>query len=148
MPASNPYTTTPTAVGLIIKTTLTTDEIQQFIDDADLWVTEELFLGGDAVLSTARLETIERYLTAAFIRVRELGLKAASIEGVTESYQVDPQVSDYLLRAASMDPTGRVRKQFLAPKTGEAGARKVIARVGQGRSADDLSPVSPWNELN
>lgn len=102
--------TTITAVKEIINTALTAPQVRAFITDASLWVTEELAPAG---LTTARLEVIERYLACALIRVRDLGLSSATLEDVTEKYQVDPQVTDYLLRAASMDPTGKLRKHFL-----------------------------------
>lgn len=105
--------TTETAVRAILESSLTTAQVTAFINDVNIWVTEEL---GTASLSDDRLEIIERYLACAMVRIRDLGLKSASIGDVAESYQVDPDVTDYLLRAASFDPTGKVRATFLAPK--------------------------------
>jgi hypothetical protein len=133
--AAHAYTPTVAAVTAVLDTVLETAQVQQFIDDADLWVTEELV--PDSGLSTARLELITRYLAAALVRVRDLGLKATTIHDTQEAYQVDPQVTDYLLRAAGFDSTGTVRLQFLGAADGAPSVRKIIARVGAGRSADD-----------
>lgn len=124
-----PRTSEP-AVRQIIQTKLTAPQINVFIADVSLWVDEELATHS-AALSAARLEAIERWLTAALIRVRDLGLATTTIEDVSEKYQVDPEVTDYLLRAASMDPTGTVRRHFLAAKPTVAPVN-VIARVGPG----------------
>lgn len=107
--------TTEPAVRAIVDTTLTAPQINSFIADASLWVDEELALLSNAP-SAARLEVIERWLTAALIRTRDLGMTNATMADVSETYQVDKEVSDYLLRAASMDPTGTVRRHFLAAK--------------------------------
>lgn len=136
--------TTETAVREIIKTALTAPQVKAFIADANLWVTEELVDGG-AGLSAARLEIIERYLACALIRVRDLGLKNATIENVSESYQVDATVSEYLLHAASFDPSGRVRMQFL-PSQQAVGVRRVLARVGTGFRTDRIRRVSEVEE--
>lgn len=122
--------TSEPAVRQIIKTGLTAPEINVFIADASLWVDEELSVVTPA-LSDARLEVIERWLTAALIRTRDLGLANTTLEDVSEKYQVDSEVTDYLLRAASMDPTGAVRRHFLAAKPTMAPVN-VIARVGPG----------------
>lgn len=104
--------TNEAAVGLAIHTSLTSPQVDAFIDDANVWVTA--YLGAEG-LAEAILERIERYLACALIRTRELGIKSGSFEGVQESYQVDPEVTDYLKRAAGFDPTGNVREHFLAP---------------------------------
>ena len=53
--------TTATAVREIIQTGLTTPQINAFIADMDLWVTEELATYTPS-MSADRLEIIERYL--------------------------------------------------------------------------------------
>jgi hypothetical protein len=124
--------TSETAVRQIMQTALTTPQVLAFIADANLWVTESLAPLG---LSTERLEIIERYLSCALVRVRDLGLKDASVQDVSETYQVDPEVTDYLLRAASFDPTGTVRQHFLAPKlvaTPTPPTYSMVAEVGKG----------------
>lgn len=118
------------AVLAIIKTSLSTDDVTTFIEDANLWVTEEL--ASDADLSADRLELIERYLACAFIRTKEPGIKSATYGDATEAYQVDPAKNEYLLRAASLDPTGTVQMQFLT-----GGARySALARFGKGYKDD------------
>ncbi len=123
--------TNETIVKAIIATSLTGPQIEVFIDDASLWVDEELASSG---LGTSRLEMIERYLTCALIRLRDLGLKSAKYDDITEQYQVDPTVTDYLLRAAAFDSTGTVRRYFMAPKD----ARQVQYRVAT-RFVDDTA---------
>lgn len=122
--------TTEAAVRQIVQTALNTPQIEAFIADASLWVDEELSTHS-AALSDARLEAIERWLTAALIRVRDLGITKGSFEDTSEQYQVDPEVTEYLLRAASMDPTGTVRRHFLAAKPTVAPI-SAITRVGTG----------------
>jgi hypothetical protein len=117
--------TSETAVREIIATSLTGPQIRAFIADSNLWVTEELT---SESLSDERLEIIERYLAAALIRLRDLGLKSASLSDVSEQYQVDPDVTDYLLRAASFDKTGTIRQHFLEAAGG--GGIVVKFRVG------------------
>lgn len=107
--------TTETAVREIISTNLTGPQVRAFIEDASLWITEEL-TAEDPPLSLGRLEIIERYLACALVRIRDLGLKDSTIQDVSETYQADSEVTDYLLRAASFDSTGKVREHFLAPK--------------------------------
>lgn len=107
--------TTATAIRETMKTKATDPQIVAFITDASLWITEEV-ASFVPTPSAERLEIIERYLSCALVRLRELGLSSTTIENVSESYQVDPEVTDYLLRAASFDPSGKIRTHFLAPK--------------------------------
>ncbi|KKN44574.1 hypothetical protein LCGC14_0691780 [marine sediment metagenome] len=130
--------TSETAVKAVISTSLTTTQVEQFIGDASLWVDEELTSSG---LSAGRLELIERYLTCALIRLRDLGLTQAKFDDITEHYQVDKEVTDYLLRAAAMDPTGTVRRYFMAP----ADVRPVQYRVAT-RFVDDTA-TSPADDV-
>lgn len=130
------------AVEKIIDTSLNAEQIQVFIADASLWVTEELASLASPP-SDDRLEVIERWLAAALIRVRDLGLQTASIKDVKEQYQVDPEVTDYLLRAASFDPTGTVRDHFLAAKpvaAAESAPISPVMEVGTG-FADEAAEV-------
>jgi len=128
--------TTATAIKEILDTTLSTAQINAFIADANLWVTEELT---SAALSAERMEIIERYLACALTKLRELGLKSSTIGDVSESYQTDADVTDYLLRAASFDSSGKVRQHFLAPKP-VAQAQPIIIpaimNVGKGFAED------------
>lgn len=129
--------TSATAVREIMTTGLTTPQINAFIADASLWVTEEI--SSDSTVSADRLEVIERYLACALCRLRELGLTEATVGDVTEQYQVDPQITDYMMRAAAFDPTGKVRQNFLAPRPVAAPTPLLyggITRVGKGFKCD------------
>lgn len=133
-----PTRTTETAIREIIATNLTGPQVMAFAADASLWVSEELIGLG---FSDQRLEVIERYLTCALVRIRDLGLKTSTINDVSETYQADSDVTDYLLRAASFDSTGKVRQHFLAPKP-------VSLRVGpllpiKFRVGDSFADQSP-----
>lgn len=121
--------TSQSNVLAVIQTALNPTQITRFLLDANLWVTEEL---SDAGLTDARLELIERYLACALIRLRDLGLKSATIGDVSEQYQVDADVTDYLLRAASFDPTGKVRSTFLNEQAEGTGSKRMVFVVGQG----------------
>jgi len=106
--------TTEVAVRQILSTSLTTEQIVRFIRDASLWVDEELVVFN---LSPSRLELIERYLACSLVRLRDLGLKSLKLDDISEQYQVDPDVTDYLKRAASFDSTGSVMKSFMPSKS-------------------------------
>lgn len=126
--------TTETAVREIIQTNLTGPQVRAFISDASLWITEELG-AEDPPLSLGRLEVIERYLACALVRLRDMGLKDSTIQDVSETYQVDSEMTDYLMRAASFDPTGKVRAHFMAAKPialASAPSTPVKFRVGDG----------------
>jgi len=116
--------TNEAVVKEVLDTSLSTVQINQFIEDASLWIDEELVNKG---LSGKRLELIERYLTCVLIRLRDLGLKSAKFDDINEQYQVDPDVTDYLLRCAAFDATGTVRRAFLASKD----VRVARFRIGQ-----------------
>lgn len=134
-----PTRTNEGAVRNILTTGLGSTQILQFIADANLWVTEEL---GASLLSVGRLELIERYLACALIRTRDLGLSSTTLGTVSESYQVDPQVTDYLLRAAGFDTTGAVRRAFLVPKDSPT----VVTSVGKGYRADAIADGTSYPE--
>lgn len=117
--------TTETAVREVLSTSCTGPQVIAFINDANLWVTEELSVGFG--MTAGRLELIERYLACALVRLRDLGIKNTTVKNISESYQVDPEVTDYLLRAASFDPSGKIRQSFLTPST----AKPLRFRVGE-----------------
>jgi len=126
--------TSPAAVREIMKTNLDTPVLMSFISDAALWVDEEIATASPPP-SAQRLEIIERYLACALCRLRELGLESTTYGESTENYQVDPEVTDYLLRAASFDPTGKIRQNFLAPKPvaqATPPTYTALARIGKG----------------
>jgi hypothetical protein len=140
-----PNRTTETAVREIMQTNLTTPQILAFISDASLWVTEEMTSLG---YTDARLEVIERYLSCALVRTRDLGLSNATISDITENYQADPEVTDYLLRAASFDTTGKVRQHFLAPKPVAARTPIVLpVKFNVGTGFVDESPKSTNQQI-
>lgn len=130
--------TNETAVKAILDTSLTGPQLDVFIADASLWVDEEL---ASSSLGSSRLELIERYLACALIRLRDLGLKSAKFDDISEQYQVDPTVTDYLLRAAAFDSTGTIRRVFMAPKD----TRVAQYRVGT-RFVDDTA-TSPSDDV-
>lgn len=113
-------------IKLILSTGLSDLQIDQFILDASLWVGEELLGKG---LSDDRVELITRYLTAALIRLRDLGMTSVQLDDVRENYQVDPEVTEYLKRAAAMDPTSTVQDAFLPEIEGR---KRAVFRVGKG----------------
>lgn len=102
--------TTLAAVQDTIETDLTDDQINAFIADANVWVTD--FLGGEG-LSTARLTLIEKYLACHYVTRRDPRLRSAEVERVRETYVRDTQVDPYLQAAIAEDPTGIVRAKFL-----------------------------------
>ncbi len=117
--------TTETAIRKVLSTSLTSEQVEAFIEDAALWVSEEL---ADAEFTDQRLEIIERYLACALIRMRDLGLKSATFKEISETYQVDLYVTEYLTRAASFDTTGKLRRHFIDADNTYA----VQFRVGAG----------------
>lgn len=129
-----PTRTSEGAVKSVLDTQLDVDQIKVFIQDASLWVDEEL---GEADLSVERLELIERYLACALIRIRDLGLTEVKMGDVAEQYQVDPKVSDYLIKAAAFDSTGKVRQTFIIGPSAGGGSGSissdaVMVRIGRG----------------
>lgn len=76
--------TTTTAVGLIINTTLTTAQIQAFIDTATLVVDANLV---DKGLSTDLLTQIETWLTAHLLSMRDQRTSSRQIGDVSFTYQ-------------------------------------------------------------
>jgi hypothetical protein len=132
--------TTETAVREIISTNLTGPQVRAFIADANLWITEVL---GSEGYSAERLEIIERYLSCALVRLRDLGLTDNTIGDVSETYQADPEITDYLLRAASFDTTGKIRLHFLAPKP--VALPTPIVRALKFRVGDGFSDEGPVN---
>jgi len=137
--------TSETAVREIIQTSLTSSQITAFIGDASLFVTEEI-VPEDGTLSAARLETIERYLACALIRLRDLGLKDVSWSKVSETYQVDPEVTDYLLRAAAFDPTGKIKAKFMPPEPPQVFTFPAKFRVGETYVEDADDPPHTDND--
>jgi len=117
--------TDETSVSTVLDTSLTTDQIEAFIDDASLWVDRHLVGEG---LTSDELTTIEKYLTCHFITLRDPRLKSAQLDDVAEVYQRDLYVTEYLKAAAALDSTGKVREHFMAPKN----TRRLTFKAGTG----------------
>lgn len=137
--------TTETAVREIISTSLTTAQVKAFIDDSSLFVTEEIATFSPAP-SAGRLEIIERYLACALIRLRDLGITDASWSKVSETYQVDPEVTDYLLRAIGFDPTGKIKAKFMPPDPPQVFTYPAQFRVGETFHEDADDPPDTDND--
>jgi hypothetical protein len=112
-------------VLLVIKTSLTGDDIQPFIDDAAAFVDSRLV--PLAVHSDDILKSIERYLACYLITLRDPRLKNLQAGDQQESYQVDPEMSEYLKAAVALDGTGTITECFV-----NTTARAVRYRVGEG----------------
>ena len=93
-----------------IETSLGTTQVEAFIDDANLWVTD--FLSGEG-LSTGRLKRIELYLACHYVTLRDPRLRRQAVEDVAETYQRDTAVTEYLRQAIAEDPTGIVKGRLL-----------------------------------
>jgi len=117
--------TDETSVSTVLDTSLTTDQIEAFIDDASLWVDQHLVGEG---LTNDELTAIEKYLACHFITMRDPRLKSAQLGDVAEVYQRDLYVTEYLKAAAALDQTGKVREYFMAPKN----TRRFITKAGTG----------------
>lgn len=101
---------TQSEVTARIETSLSTTQLQAFIEDANVWVTD--FLGGEG-LSTGRLKRIELYLACHYVTLRDPRLRRQAVEDVDETYQRDTQVTEYLRQAIAEDPTGIVKGKLL-----------------------------------
>lgn len=97
------------AVEEIIDTDLESWQIQAMLEDASLWVDEELVGEG---LTASRLERIEKYLTAHLVTLRDPRLTRAKADDAEDTYQRDGNVSEYLKAAIALDPTGKLQGAF------------------------------------
>lgn len=114
---------TEAEVTAIIDTDLTSAQVQAFIDDASGWIDDNL---ADAGLFDATLKRIEKYLAAHFITLRDPRIRSGTIGDVSETYQRDTQVTEYLKAAAGMDPTGIIGDRLMG------GRPRAHFRVGAG----------------
>lgn len=119
--------TTVAAVQLILDTSATDAQIEAFIDDANAWINVHLE-GACDQLTTAILITIEKYLSAYFVTLRDARLLSERLDDVQEKYQRDPKVSEYLRAAIALDPCGIVREEFLDQENN----MKIQFRMGEG----------------
>lgn len=119
--------TTESAVVLTIDTSLTTAQIEAFIDDASTFVDD--IAAKDSTIPDAKLTLIEKYLACHLITLRDPRLTKAALGDVNESYQRDPKMTEYLKAAIALDPTGLIEGAFTD--------RPVFSfRVGAGYDAD------------
>lgn len=114
-------------VELIIDTDLTEPEIEAFIDDASVWIDSHLD-GECGGLSDSALAVIEKYLAAHLITARDPRLKSKTRGDVSDSYQRDGSMSEYLKMAIALDPCGIIKDSF-QPSPNQRSAR---FRVGAG----------------
>lgn len=122
--------TNATAVGLIVDTNLDTTAIDAFIEDATLIVDR---LAADCgSLSTAELTMIEKYMAAHLLTAREARIKHKRRGDVTDVYQRDGEMSEYLKAAIGMDPCGVLKQMFDPPEDQVA----LSFRVGAGYDSD------------
>lgn len=101
--------TDASAVLSAIDTDLTTAQVNAYISDASVWVDDQLT---NSNLSDVLLEKIEKYLACHFVTLRDPRLRSGSLGDVSETYQRDTQVTEYLMAAMALDPTGRVADAF------------------------------------
>jgi hypothetical protein len=119
--------TTVAAVQAILSTDLTEAQISAFITDASLWVDTHLE-GACTSLTATLLAAIEKYLAAHLATARDARLRQAKLADVSETYQRDDKVSEYLRAAIALDPCGVVSAKFLDQED----RRPVRFRVGEG----------------
>lgn len=99
--------TTETAVKLVLNTSLTTAQIEQFIADASAWV--DANLQGETGVTSTIAELVERYLAAHLITLRDPLQTERRRDTVTDTFGLR---TSYLEFAAKIDPTGKVEEQF------------------------------------
>ena len=81
-----PTRTDSAAVCAVLDTTLNDDEVEPFIQTANLMVTEYL-AGSDCSLSDDMLKEIETYLAAHFVTLRDRVVQREAADGVSFDYQ-------------------------------------------------------------
>ncbi len=126
--------TSETAVRAAIETSLTSKQINAFIDDANAWVDQFLASAG---LSTTILEKIEKFLACHFVTLRDPRLRSTKLKDVSETYQRDTVTTEYLKAAAALDPTGTVEDRLIS------GRHKLTFRVGAGFDSELDLPAGP-----
>lgn len=97
-------------VTAVINTNLTDPQVSGFIDDASLWVDENLLNDN---LSDALLKGIEKYLACWLVTLRDPRLRRARFGDADETRQMDDKISEYLKAAIALDPTGKVQQSFV-----------------------------------
>lgn len=99
----------------IIVTDIPVPMVEALIDVASLWVDENLAASCTRA-SAAMLAQIEKFLAAHLISTQDPELVSSSMENVSETYQRDGQVNDFLKTAIALDPCGIVRTSWLKDK--------------------------------
>lgn len=118
------------AVCAVLDTELDDDQIDPFIQTANIMVTEYL-AGSDCGLSDALLKEIETYLAAHFVTLRDRIVKSEAADGVKFDYQGATDMgldsSQYGQTAQILDSCGKLtqlsdadRVSFLAKAGSEA----------------------------
>lgn len=102
--------TSTAAVMDRIDTSLSASLVDQFVDDANAWVTEFLT---DCGASSDRLKKVELYLACHYVTLRDPRLRSQRADDIREDYQRDTQVTEYLRQAIAEDPCGIVKSKFL-----------------------------------
>ena len=118
------------AVCAVLETSLTDDQIDPFIQTANIMVTEYL-AGSDCGLSDDLLKEIETYLAAHFVTLRDRIVQREAADGVSFDYQGSTDAgldsSQYGQTAQILDSCGKLsqlsdadRVAFLAKAGSEA----------------------------
>ena len=104
--------TTPALVGGIIEVDVAID-LAPFIDTASALVDDVAAADEDSILTVARLELIERWLSAHFYAIRDPRAFREQADRVELTYQskvdLNLAVTHYGQQAMTLDTTGRLR---------------------------------------
>lgn len=120
----------PSEVTALVTTTLSDSEVEEFIDDASLWV--DNYLVGQPCVAEDKLATIEKYLAAHLISTASPGasgaLTSAKRQDISESYARPAQgeTSRYIAVAAAFDACGIVEEHWVRTRP------RFRALVGEG----------------
>lgn len=98
------------AVTLAIDTSLTTAQIEAFIEDAHVVVDD--IAAKDSTIPAAKLTLIEKYLACHLVTLRDPRLTKGVLADVQETYQRDAEMTEYLKAAIALDPTGTIEDAF------------------------------------
>lgn len=113
-------------------TSLTDTQLQSFVDDAHLWITD--LLGGKG-LPDNRLQLIERYFAAGLAERRDPRAEQIRGAGTSETLQQE----SYLETAMKLDTTGTLRQHFADDEKRQA---VLSVRAGPQDTLPDVSDES------
>lgn len=106
-------TADPSDVNGVIDTSLTTDEIQNFLDDAEFEATQAID-DYNTVLTADERTQLEKYLAALFIRqFKEKGIDSQSGESRSINYESTISVSELQSAVDARDPSGTLATSVL-----------------------------------